>query len=173
MRGPRPNYKLTPEHLAKLVSLTKNRVYDKSFRDAISNRFGFAVYVYDKLGKLLNTYPSVIQFKEAYGIKLHHNTIYKRISQGILINGLIVSFTPISSLDDQSTSIVSAINNKLRARQIQLTNVVNPDLSKTLSSIGATAAYIKELDGKCDKGTMRKFINSDKLYHNTWKLHEI
>jgi len=173
MRGPRPNYKLTPEHLAKLASSAKNRIYDKSFRDAISERKGFTLYVYDKLGKLLNTYPSVIKFKEAYGIKLHHKTLYKQISQGTLINGLIISFTPISSLDVQHSSIVSTVNNKLRARQIQLTNIVNPELTKTLSSITAAAAYIKQVDGRCDKGSMRKYIHSDKLYHNTWKLHEV
>ena len=173
MRGPRPNLKLTPEHLAKIGSLAKNRIYDLAFRDAVSKRFGFTVYVYDKLGKLLNTFSSIIKFKEAYGIKLHHKTIYKKISQGILINGLKVSLSPISSLDLQATSIVSIANSKVKARQIQLTNIVDPNLSKTLSSISAAAAYIKEVDGKCDRSTIRKYINSDKLYHNIWKLDEI
>lgn len=39
MRGPRPNFKLTPEHLAKIGSSAKNRIYDLAFRDAISKRF--------------------------------------------------------------------------------------------------------------------------------------
>lgn len=173
MRGPRPNLKLTPEHLAKIGSLAKNRIYDLAFRVAVSKRFGFTVYVYDKLGKLLNTFSSIIKFKEAYGIKFHHKTIYKKISQGILINGLKVSFSPISSLDLQATSIVSIANSKVKARQIQLTNIVDPNLSKALSSISAAAAYIKEVDGKCDRSTIRKYINSDKLYHNIWKLDEI
>ena len=90
---------------------------------------------------------------------------------GILINGLKVSFLPISSLDLQATSIVSTA--KVKARKIQLTNIVDPNLSKTLSSISAAAAYIKEVDGKCDRSTIRKYINSDKLYHNIWKLDEI
>ena len=78
MRGPRPNLKLTPEHLCKIGSLAKNCIYDLAFRDAVSKRFGFTVYVYDKLGKLLNTFSSIIKFKEAYGIKFHHKTIYKK-----------------------------------------------------------------------------------------------
>ena len=173
MRGPIPNYKLTSEHLAKLASLAKNRVYDKSFRDAISNRLGFTVYVFNKLGKLLKTFSSIIRFKEAYGIKLHHKTIYNRISKGILINGIIASFTPNPPLNALSAPIVSTVNSKNKARQIQLTNVVNPDLSRELTSITAAAAYIKEVDGKCDKGTLRKYINSGKLYHNAWKLLEL
>lgn len=88
MRGPRPNFKANPEHLAKLGLLAKNRVYDKSFRNAISERLGYTVYVYEDNGNLVNTYPSLIKFKEAHGIKLHHKTLYKYISQGKLVNGL-------------------------------------------------------------------------------------
>ena len=60
---------------------------------------------------------------------------------GKLINGLKVSFLPISSLDLQATSIVSTANSKVKARKFQLTNIVDPNLSKTLSSISAAAAF--------------------------------
>jgi group I intron endonuclease len=38
MRGPRPDYKPSPEHLVKLGVLAKNRVYDNTFRDKLSER---------------------------------------------------------------------------------------------------------------------------------------
>lgn len=174
MKGPRPYYKLSSEHLDKLKLLSKNRVYTKSFKDAISQRFGLTVYVYDNFGKLLNIYPSIIKFKEAYGIKLHHKTLYKHISEGTLVNGFRLSLSPLSSIDKQSSSIVSINNkNKLKPRKIQLTNTVKPELSKTFESLSSAAFYIKQVDGSCDRGTLRKYINSDKLYHKTWKINDL
>nr|YP_010170361.1 GIY-YIG homing endonuclease [Phanerochaete carnosa]QRZ60342.1 GIY-YIG homing endonuclease [Phanerochaete carnosa] len=136
MRGPRPNFKPKPEHLAKLGFLAQNRVYDKTFRNAISDRLGFTVYVYDTNGKLINTYPSITKFKEAHGIKLHHKTLYKNISQGTPINGLKITLSPLQS--NQSSSIVSIKNNKLKPRKIQLTNIVKPELSQTFESLSAS-----------------------------------
>ena len=99
MRGARPNYKPSSEHLVKLGLSNKNRVYDKLFRDTISERFGFTVYVYDVNGNLLNTYSSIIKFKQDNGIKLHHKTIYNYISQGKLVNGLRVKLAPLQEPD--------------------------------------------------------------------------
>jgi hypothetical protein len=170
-----PKFKPKPEHLAKLGFLAKNRVYDQTFRNLISERLGFTVYVYDISGKLINTYPSIIKFKEAYGIKLHHKTLYKKISQGILINGLKISLAPLQN--NQSSSIIpssdSVINQKLKPRKIQLTNTVKSELSQFFESLSSAAAYIKKVDGKCDKSTLRKYINSDKLYRKIWKVIEI
>ena len=61
MIGPWPNFKPKPE--SKLGFLAKNRIYDKTFRNAISERLGFTVYVYDTNGKLIDTYPSITKFK--------------------------------------------------------------------------------------------------------------
>lgn len=170
MSGPRPHFKPKPEHLAKLGSLAKNRVYDSTFRDSISKRLGFTVYVYDLNNKLVNTYPSVIKFKKAYGVKLHHKTLYKKISQGLLINGLNFSFSQLQ--EDQPSLIVPIEKNKLKARKIQLTNTVNPELSQSFNSLTSAAAHIKKVEGKCDRATMRKYINSDKFYHKIWKISE-
>ena len=82
MIGPRPNFKPSPEHLEKIGELSRKRLYDKNFRDNISERLGKTVYVYDRAGKKVNTYTSIIRLKKAYGLSMHHKTLYKRISQG-------------------------------------------------------------------------------------------
>ena len=50
---------------------------------------------------------------------------------------------------------------------------MNPDLSKTLDSLNSATLYIKNIDGKSDKATIRKYINSEKLYKKCWKICEI
>lgn len=81
MKGPRPYFKPSPELLSKLGELSKNRVYDQEFRDRISKREGFTVYVYNSSGILVNTCPSIIRLNKYYGLTMHHKTLYKRISQ--------------------------------------------------------------------------------------------
>ena len=87
MRGARPQFKPSLELRAKLGLLAKNRVYDTAFKDAISEREGYTVYVSDLTGKLITTYSSIIRLKKAYGIKSHHKTLYKYIYQGKNLSG--------------------------------------------------------------------------------------
>jgi hypothetical protein len=81
MRGVRPHFKPSQEVRAKLGLYAKNRIYDQAFKDAISEREGYTVYVFDINGNIINTFSSIIRLKKAYGIKLHHKTLYKYISQ--------------------------------------------------------------------------------------------
>jgi len=82
MRGSRPNYKLSDSHKAAIgfAARKENRIYDPIFKDKISKRKGFAVYVYDSLGNLINIFNSILRLKKHYGLTLHHKTLYKRIS---------------------------------------------------------------------------------------------
>lgn len=168
MRGLRPYYKANPDQIAKLILSNKNRVYGKEFRDRVSKQFGKTVYVFDKNGKLVNTFTSVIKLKKAFNITLHHKTLYKRINEGKVFNGFKFSF----SLDAPIFNTISSpkIN---EAKKIQLINIVKPELSKTLDSLNSAAKYIKEVDGKSDKGTMRKYIDTEKLYRKIWKISKI
>lgn len=176
MRGPRPNYKPSPEHLEKLAWLAKkeNRDYKSpAYIDKLSKINGTTVYVYDATTEPLNlitTYSSIIRVKKAYGIKMHHNTLYKHISAGMLFKGHKFSFTPLNSSNNNHT-IISLANLK-KARKIEVTNVLKPELSKSLNSLTLAAAYIREIDGVSDRGIMRKYINSGKLYRKKWKLVE-
>lgn len=174
MRGKRPNFIPNPEHLKKLVFLAKTREYDQSFRDAISARNGKTVYVYDTEFKLVNTYTSLIKLKKAYGIQMHHKTLYKHIAAGKLFNGHIFSFSIIENKDQVPT--FTPLNKANKAKKIQLINILNPNLSKTLDSLNSAAAYIKEIDGSSDKATIRKHMLSEpetKLYKKKWKIIEI
>lgn len=119
---------------------------------------------------LITTYSSIIRVKKAYGIKMHHNTLYKHISAGMLFKGHKFSFTPLNSSNNNHT-IISLANLK-KARKIEVTNALKPELSKSLNSLTLAAAYIREIDGVSDRGIMRKYINSGKLYRKKWKLVE-
>ena len=181
MKGPRPYFKPSPEHLAKIVELSRNRVYDQEFRDNISKREGYTVYVYDSEGQLINTYTSIIRLKKAYGLTMHHKTLYKRISRGLLFYNHRFTFTPLDTSDstifnNSSCSISSLVNKEAdnTAKQIQLTYLdKGKENSKTFPSLNSASLYIKKIDGSVDKATMRKYLNSDKLYKNKWKLLKI
>jgi NUMOD1 domain len=176
MIGVRPHFSPSQELKVKLGLLAKNRIYDKAFRDAISERKGFTVYVYDTNGKLITTYPSIIRLKEAYHIKLHHKTLYKYIYQGKLFKGHRFSFSPLTTLNSDYSipnSIIYYENNNLKPRKIQLINIVKPKLSNTFESLNSAAIYIKKMDGSSDRSTMRKYINSGKTYRKIWIISEI
>lgn len=181
MKGPRPNFKPSPEHLAKIGELSRNRVYDQEFRDNISKREGYTVYVYDSAGQLINTYTSIVRLKKAYGLTMHHKTLYKRISRGLLFENHRFTFTPLDTSDstifNNSSSTISSLVNKEAentGKQIQLTYLdKGKEYSKTFPSLNSASLYIKKIDGSVDKATMRKYLNSDKLYKNKWKLLKI
>jgi len=173
MRGPRPNFKLSDSHKAAIgfAARKENRILDQSFKEAISKRKEFTVYVYDSLGKLINTFNSIIRLKKHYGIKLHHKTLYKRISEGILFYGHKFSFSPLNS--SSKFKPLPIFNNSFKSKKILLTNITDPNLSNTLNSLKAASDYIKKVEGKSDRVTMRKYINSGKLYQKKWKITEI
>ena len=130
--------------------------------------------MYSTDGKLIETYTSIIRLKKAYGIHMHHKTLYRHISQGKLFNNHISSLIPLT-FSDCSNLISQTISNTNpnKARKIKLINVFNPNLSKTLDSLTAAAAYIKTIDGSSDKATIRNYINSSNLYRKNWLISEI
>jgi group I intron endonuclease len=171
MKGPRPNFKPSPELLRKLMEIAKTRQYTPEYRDKVSKREGKTVYVYDSSGKLINTYSSIIRLKKAYGLTMHHKTLYKNISQGMLFNNHTFSFIFLvnSDLPDSSIAnsslVLSSNSNKLKARKIKVSKMENNlEIYQTFSSLNSAASYIKIIDGSVDKETMRKYINSGKLY---------
>jgi hypothetical protein len=125
MKGPRPNFKPSPELLRKLMEITKTRQYTPEYRDKVSKRTGKTVYVYDSDGKLVNSYSSLIRLKKAYGLTMHHNTLYKNISQGMLFNNHAFSFILLENSDTPDSSIantslvLSSNTNKFKPRQIK------------------------------------------------------
>lgn len=182
MKGPRPHYKPSPEHLAKIGELSRNRVYGQEFRDNISKREGYTVYVYDSAGQLINIYSSIVRLKKYYGLTMHHKTLYKRISRGLLFDNYRFSFTPLdtsnsSIFNTSNCTVKSLVLNKEsenKARKIQLTYLdKGKEILKIFPSINSASLYIKKIDGSVDKATIRKYINSDKLYKNKWKIFEI
>jgi len=79
-----------------------------------------------------------------------------------------------SPIDSTTLSITLGSNNKLIPRKIQINHLDKGiEYSKVFSSLNSAATYIKNIDGSVDKATMRKYINSEKLYKNKWKLIEI
>lgn len=165
MRGSRPHFKPTSEQIARLVLLNKTRVYSKEYRDSVSKRLGKTIYVFYKNGKLVDTFSSVIRLKKAFNITLHHKTLYKRINEGTDFNGFKFSF----SLDGPiSKPIISPKINQ--AKKIKLINIVKPELSKTLDSLIQAAEYVKKIEGASDRATMRKYIDTDKVYRKVWKI---
>jgi group I intron endonuclease len=130
MRGIRPNFKLTDSHKAAIgfAARKENRIYDHRFKDTNSKREGFAVYVYDSLGKLVNTFNSIIRLKKHYGLKLHHKTLYKRISEGVLFNGHRFSFTPLDSTI--TLNPLPIISNPIKAKKYCLLILLTPNYLK-------------------------------------------
>lgn len=60
---------------------------------------------------------------------------------------------------------------KIRNNSIfKVIHIENPELSITLNSLLSVADYIKKIDGKSDRATIRKYINTEKLYRNIWKI---
>lgn len=96
MRKPRPHFKPSAEHRAAigLASSKKIRTYGKSFSYLIYERKGTTIHVYNKEGKLVTTYSSIIRLKKAYGITMHHKTLYKRIAEGFVFNNPTFLLSP-------------------------------------------------------------------------------
>jgi hypothetical protein len=83
-----------------------------------------------------------------------------------LFNGIKFSLIHLNS---SSINIpVKKLNNPNKPRIINCINTLNSNLSKDLKS----SAYIKEVDGKSDRATIRNYINKDKLYRNIWLIKE-
>ena len=176
MKGKRPQFKPSLAHRLKISISNKNRVYTEAYRNGVSLRNGLTIYVYkDKNGKeeLVQTFSSIIRLKKAHGLKLHHKTLYKYISEGKLFNGYRFSFNQ-STLDTNSKftkslacSVRRPPNEKYKRKKIQLTNIVNPEFSKSFESLNSAAIYIKDIDLASDRATMRKYINQNKAYKKT------
>lgn len=171
MKGPRPHFKPSLANLAKIALANKNHIYDQKSRDAISIRVGTKVYVYDLYGKLIKTYNSILKLKKDYDIKLHHKTLYKRISQGQLFKGHRFSLVPLNE-ELLFKTLVPILDSKNKNKTIKLININKPELSATLPSLIKAAEYVKLCDGISDRGTMRNCMNKDKIYHGTWKIIE-
>lgn len=94
MKLPRPGFSPSPAHHAAISSAnsSSNRNYTKEFGDAVSARLGTTIYVYTATGLFVQSFSSIIRAKEAYGITLHHNTIYKRIASKTIMNGYLFSY---------------------------------------------------------------------------------
>ncbi len=190
MKGLRPQFKPSVEQINRLIQFNQSRKFSQEDRDKLSKQSGFNVYVYDSLGSLITIYSSIVRFKKDYNIKWHHKTLYKRICQGFTINNHIFSLVPLEKVDNDETykskmikgfkSITKYKNEKfyiknieLKPKKIKLINIENSDLSKTFDSLNSATNYIKKMDGKIDKATIRKHLNSDKLYHKCWKICEV
>lgn len=188
MKGPRPTFKHSPEVLAKIALSNKDRIYTQKYREMVSEREGTAVYVYDEYGKFIQKFPSIVTLKKAYGLTMHHKTLYKKITQGVLFNNHKFSFVPLNfpkaqiagqnSEGEAEKSVKIFTNpiillNKNNPKRIRVENVETPELSKNLDSLIKAADYIKNVEGSVDKTTMRKYINTNKLYKKKWKLFEI
>jgi len=173
MRGKRPHFTPSAEHRTKIGISAKTRVYDNTFKDNISERNGFTVYVYDTNGNLIGTYSSINRLKEAYNIKLHHNTLIKYIAKGKLFDGYRFSFTPLSKDDFNIQALDSFPKIKNKAKKIKLTNLNDSNLSISLDSLSSAAAYIKKIDGASDRVTMRNYLNTNKKYRKSWIITEI
>jgi len=172
MRGPRLSFSPSKEHRAAigLAAIKENRNYNKIFKDAISKRLGTPVYVYDMLGNLINTFSSILRLKKAYNIKIHHKTLYKHIAAGTLFNGLKFSFIHLNS---SSINVpIIKLSNHNKPRIISCINTLNSNLSKDLKSLTSAAKYIKKVDGKSDRATIRNYINTGKLYKKKWLIKE-
>lgn len=171
MRGKRINFKITAEQRARIIHLNKTRIYSKDFREKLSKLHGFTVYVYDDKGNFITNYSSINNFKKAYNIKWHHNTIKNFIKKNKSLNGHRFSFTTLTKDDFNNINSFELID-KNRARKISLTNIKDSNSSIEFNSINSAVKYIKKVDGTCDKATLKKYINTKKLYHKIWLINE-
>jgi group I intron endonuclease len=168
MRGKRPLFSPSLENRIKIGKAAANRTYTQSYRDWVSEKMGKKIYVYDLNNKLVNSYHSISKLKEAYKIKLHHKTLYKRISEGEIFNNHRFSFSPLGLFSKNNTVIT--ISDQVKRKKICVTNIANPEQSLIFNTLSAVAAYIKEIDGKSDRASIRRNLKSGGLYKNKWKL---
>ena len=117
---------------------------------------GKSVYVYNLAGNLVNSFASINQFKKAMKVTLHHNTIYKRISEHFVFNNSIASLTLLNPeaikkiLFDKTAKAGKKVSKEGRiilSNTVRLTNVKEPNFSKLCSSLRQAEAYIKEIEG--------------------------
>ena len=99
MRGARPNFSPSIEHRksVSVAAIKENlkRKLNPEYAALINNKNiaakGTLIYTYNLDGKLIRTFKSINQFKKEIKVKLHHNTIYKRISENYLFKDNFVS----------------------------------------------------------------------------------
>ena len=90
--------------------------------------------------------------------------MYKHIRAGTIFNGLKFSFIHLNSYTINKPVI--KLSNLNKARIISCINTLYANLSKDLESLISATKYIKEVDGKSDRVTIRNYINTGKLYKN-------
>jgi hypothetical protein len=181
MRGLRPNFSPSVEHRKAISEAAKkenlkrklNTEYAALFKKKSIADTGKIIYIYNLAGKLVNTFASINQFKKEMKITLHHNTIYKRISENFLFNNSVASLILLKPTDIQKILAnktakagekVSKKGRIILNKTVRLTNVKEPNLSKLCSSLLQAEVYIRNIEGSADRATMRKYLKSKNLY---------
>lgn len=167
MRGKRPGFSPSLENRIK-IGKAANRIYTQDYRDLVSEREGNKIYAFDLNNKLINSYSSISKLKEAYKIKLQHKTLYKRISEGEIFNNHRFSFSPLGLFN--KNNLVISISNEVKRKKIRIINITNPEQSLIFNTLTEVTAFIKKIDGKSDRVSIRKNLKSGTLYKKKWKL---
>lgn len=162
MKGQRPGFSPSLENRIKIGKAAANRIYTQVYRDLVSEREGKKIYAFDLNNKLINSYFSISKLKEAYEIKLQHKTLYKRISEGEIFNNHRFSFSPLG-LFNKNNSVIS-ISNEVKRKKIRVINITNPEQSLIFNTLSEVTAFIKKIDGKSDRVSIRKNLKSGTLY---------
>ncbi len=160
MKGKRPWFSPSLKNRIKIGKAAANRKHTQccAHRDLVSEKLGRKIYAFYLNNKLVNSFPSIIKLKEAYKIKLHHNTLYKRISEGEIFNNHRFSFSPLG-LFNENNSVIT-ISKEVKRKKIRVTNITNPEKSLIFNTITEVTAYIKETDGKSDRVSVRRNLKS-------------
>ena len=93
---------------------------------------------------------------------MQHNTLYRRISEGEIFNNHRFSFSPLG-LFNENNSVIT-ISNEVKRKKIRVTNIANPEQSLIFSTLTEVSAYIKEIEGKSDRVSVRRNLKSGTLY---------
>ena len=140
------------------------------------------IYVYDATGSnLLHIFVSKTILYSDFNIS--HQTLKLYLNTGVLYLDLFLISTELLQTASQENILTlrellkmknehkssDFLNSykKAKSRPVNLINTIKPELSKNCRSLHEAFIYITEVDGKANRSTMRRYLNSSDLYKGT------
>jgi hypothetical protein len=81
-----------------------------------------------------------------------------------MFNNHRFSFSATVTDNNSENNSLITVNNKVKRKKIRVTNIANPEQSLTFNTLTAVATYIKKIDGKSDRVSIRRNLKSGGLY---------
>lgn len=118
------------------------------------------------LNKIINPFL-ILSFKSIKKIKI------KNLIEKSTLDFKFSSLKEIENNIKYQTPKYDADGKIILSKKIKLINKLKPELSSTVNSLLEATKYIKKVDSTSDRVSIRKCLNSNKLYKKKWLIIEI